>query len=230
MDSKKVDKMIILSSIFLIVGLGFIIYCINYVGSLSQTQQILFYIGTIFTAFFSGYLIFSVILWIFQLLFKKSSENFKVNSFLKSFIWIIISVVIFLLIRGYFSENHFNSPTNLIKLKIIPNALNNPSKEYCSNSIIFDKSTYKISSSYIKENKKINTKQIIFINPQKIDTFEITSEKLKNKNLFPKSYIICSICDTKENTSVLLNNYEITDITIDSTLEGETFCLVYPKK
>ncbi|MFA5746248.1 MAG: hypothetical protein WCX82_00050 [archaeon] len=230
MDSKKVDKwLMIISGVFLIIGLSFIIYCINYVGTLSTTQGLLFFIGTIFTAFFSGYLILSFIMWTFQSIFKKLSDHFKVDIFLKLFVWIIISVILFVLIRGHFTEHNYNSPTNIIKSKLLHSAIETPELEHCSDSIIFNKGTYRITSESVTKETGLLPEQIIFINPQDINKFEVKDNVLQNKDFYPKSYIICAICDvgkTKLQSTLIVNNI---NTIIDSNIEGQTLCAVYPK-
>ena len=111
----------------------------------------------------------------------------------------------------------------------MPGAIKNQNQEFCSNTIVFQKGNFRLSSETIIKNTKLASNQIIFINPKNINNFEIKGNLLSNKDFHPELYIVCGICDvgkTKLQSTLLINN--ITTL-IDSNIEDETLCVIYPK-
>lgn len=94
MDSKKVDKwLIIISSILLIIG-GFLFY-FNYIfGGNFITRAIIKFAGEILITFSLSYLIISILITILQSIFKKLSNHFKADVWFKIIVSIILTIVI----------------------------------------------------------------------------------------------------------------------------------------
>jgi len=100
MDSKKVDKwLMIISGILLILG-SILFYFNGAFGGNFITQAILVFIGTILISFSASYLVLSLLIEILQLIFKKLSNHFKAEVWFKIVLSIIITIVV-----SYIIEN-----------------------------------------------------------------------------------------------------------------------------
>jgi len=94
MDSKKVDKwLMIISGILLVIGI-FVFYFSRIVGGNFISQAIIKFAGLIIIVYSTTYLAISVLIRIFQSIFKKLSNHFKAKVWFKVIISIIITVVI----------------------------------------------------------------------------------------------------------------------------------------
>ena len=96
MDSKKVDKWLMIGSgISLVIGILIIFAIIGKMGSRTNLEQIIFLIGIIAVLFSVSYLVLSVLTLIFNLISKKLSNHFKAEVWFKMILSIIITIIIF---------------------------------------------------------------------------------------------------------------------------------------
>lgn len=232
MDSKKVDKwLIILSGLFLVVGLFLVLIYIGIMGRPNTLELSVGILGFIIFLFSLSYLVLSILTSIFNLIFKKLSNHFTANVLFKVIFSILFVIIISVVVGSIPSLGKYGNSVTSTK-QLLRNQINNPGSLMCTDTILFTKEDSTLSAQSISKDSGFESNHIYFNNGDLLE-FEITDNNklLKYIGASSKKKIkICIICDEgKTGLQEALTQNGI-NTTIDSNIEGQTLCLVYPQR
>ncbi|HOZ36187.1 MAG TPA: hypothetical protein PLK55_04365 [archaeon] len=230
-DYKKLDKTILLfcpSIIILMIIVGILSSTMGApISRFPIISAIFIFLGT----FSAVYLIWSFCFWIIGLISKKT--NYKFNFIIKSATSIVLAILIVYILSiplcGDNCGGRNTSPTTNAKT-LLGTQVNNPGAESCTESVVFTKQNSQLSAEGITQNTGLDPEQVIFSNPQDISNFQASNSLLKYTGTANKRVIMCIVCsEGKTNLERALIDNEI-NVTVNSTIEGQTLCIVYPRK
>lgn len=232
-DYKKLDNTIMLFCpsiiiIMIIVGILF-----STIGDAISKSPIIFTICVFLGIFSTVYLIWSFCFWIVGLISQKARDNHKFRFMTKFITSIIVAILItwtlFMPLCGDNCGGRNLTPISSTKT-LLQIQMNNPGAEMCTDSVTFSRSNSQLSSEGVTINSGLNPEQVVFANPQEISNFEASNSLLKYTGTANKKVIMCIICSEGKSDlqQALIENNVST--TVNSTIEGQTLCVVYPKK
>lgn len=234
-DYKELDKNIILWSLILFI-LAIIIGILS-----SKISALISIFGTfgvalwyLVIAFTSVYLIWSFLFWIVGLISIKARENYKFKLMVKSGTAIVFTIMVIFSMSmpicagGNCGGRNLN-PTQKTN-QFLKQQINNPGSLMCTDVVTFQKDSSLVAQGITKDTG-LDYSQVYFANPEGIPNFDVSNHSvLKYTGTSKKNVTICIICDEgKIGLQEALTQNGI-NTTIDSNIEGQTLCLVYPKK
>lgn len=234
-DYKELDKNIILWSLILFI-LAIIIGILS-----SKISALISIFGTfgvalwyLVIAFTSVYLIWSFLFWIVGLISIKARENYKFKLMVKSGTAIVFTIMVIFSMSmpicagGNCGGRNLN-PTQKTN-QFLKQQINNPGSLMCTDVVTFQKDSSLVAQGITKDTG-LDYSQVYFANPEGIPNFDVSNHSvLKYTETSKKNVTICIICDegkTGLQEAAIQNGI---NTTIDSNIEYETLCLVYPKK
>lgn len=198
----------------------------------SNKQIISFFIFTVIFIFAVLYIIFSFLFWIVELLSKKT-KNYKFNLIVKLSISIILAILITYTVSTPICAGCGGSTPTIATTQLLKSLIDNPGAESCTYPVTFTISKSTLSAESITRDTGLEPEQVYFANPEDIVNFDaIDSQLLKYTATSSKKVAICAICsqDGKTGLEQALQENGISNTTINSIIEGETICAVYPRK
>jgi len=234
-DYKELDKNIILWSLILFILAIIIGILSSKIGALISTFGT---IGIIFwyllIAFTSVYIIWSFLFWIVGLISIKARENYKFKLMVKSGTAIVFTIMVIFSMSMPICAGGNCGGRNTTPLKnanqLLRNQIDNPGAESCTDVVTFQKDISLVAQGITKDTG-LDYSQVYFDNPEGIPNFDVSNHSvLKYTETSKKNVTMCIICDdgkTGLQEAAIQNGI---NTTIDSNIEGETLCLVYPKK
>ena len=181
----------------------------------------------------ASYIVLASILEIISLFFIKLKEDYKTKFTIQMVISsvIVILVLIFVILGNTFNMAGNLNPATATK-QLLRQQINYPGSLICTDTVRFSKEKLTLSSQEISNNSGLDYSQVYFDNPEHLPNFDVSNRSvLKYTSTSNKNVVMCIICSNNgklELQEALIQN-EINTI-IDSNIEGETLCLVYPKK
>lgn len=183
-------------------------------------------------AFSASYMFLSFILEILSIFIKKLKEDhytkFTIQMVISS---VIVIVVLILVIIGNLlgTTGRVVNPEMHTSL-LLRQQINNPGSLMCTDVVTFQKDASLVAQGITKDTG-LDYLQVYFANPEGIPNFNVSNHSvLKYTGTSKKNVVMCIICDegkTGLQEAAIQNGI---NTTIDSNIEYETLCLVYPKK
>lgn len=234
-DYKELDKNIILWSLILFI-LAIIIGILS-----SKIGALISIFGTfgvalwyLVIAFTSVYIIWSFLFWIIGLISIKARENYKFKLMVKSGTAIVFTIMVIFSMSMSICAGGNCGGRNLNPIQktnqFLKQQINNPGSLMCTDVVTFQKDSSLVAQGITKDTG-LDYSQVYFANPEGIPNFDVSNHSvLKYTETSKKNVSMCIICDEGKTglQQVLAQNGIST--TIDSNIEYETLCLVYPKK
>ena len=241
---KKADnKLLIFALILLVISILFGVLLFSGLKLSSELSLILYFglliVGGISLLFL---VIHSAVYVFFEFigLFNKEQEKVD-NSEKKSNITIVI-VLIFIVLFIVLSfipmprTNRVSNPSTATK-QLIHSQINNPGAVVCTGYVEFSKArTPELSTEGIVKDSGLEKGQVYFTTPiEGIVGFSTENpEVLVYNSNTKKKVVMCVLCDEHSDISSpiteRLGNLGLTAVDIDSSNNGQTVCIVFPRK
>jgi hypothetical protein len=233
-DYKKLDNTFILFCPSFIILMFIVGILSSTIGAAILKYPIIFTIFLFLGIFSAVYLIWSFCFWIVGLISQKARDNHKFRFMTKLITSVIVAILItYTLLVPICGDNcggRNTSPITNTKI-LLQTQINNPGAEQCTDYVTFSRSNSQLSAEGITRDTGLNPDQVVFANPREIPGFEASNSLLKYGLTTKKNVFVCIICSDNGKTRLeqaLVDNGAST--TINSTIEGQTLCVVYPKK
>lgn len=241
---KKADnKLLLFALIFLVISILGIFLVNSGLKLPSELYGILIYglliVGGISLLFLVIYLAVSVF-FEFIGLFNKEQEKVDNSEKIKNVTIIIVLIFILLFIILSFipmpRPSRVGNPTTATR-QLIHSQINNPGSVVCTGYVEFSKArTPELSTEGIVKDSGLEKGQVYFTTPiEGIVGFSAENpEVLVYNSNSKKKVVMCVLCDEHSDISSpiteRLGNLGLTAVDIDSSNNGQTVCIVFPRK
>ncbi|HOW29649.1 MAG TPA: hypothetical protein PK685_03190 [archaeon] len=236
-NTKIIIGILIMASLpilFLII----LILGINIPNGLNDLVPFVFYLGSI-CILFAIVILFISVIYEFIALFNKDLEQKLENKSVRVYkhkvnLSLIITaclLLLFIISAQLPAPSRRSQNPTVYTAQLLRQQINYPGVENCTDKVTFKRNSSLIAESIIKNTGLDNT-QVYLNNLDNLIGFESTnSQILKYTGSSNKNVEVCIICSDNGKTGLqqAMEEYGITTV-IDSNIERETLCLVYPKK